>query len=536
MSLRKSRVFRFIPLLCLIALIGVLVTCVPDDNLYRIYRQSTVTTLKNKGNKFLAEGQPDSALLYYTLAAGKYTPSLPDSLKMICAAALHNTGHLYIFNYYDYAAAYNAMLDALDIAEECGDSSLLPHIYLNLGNIYLNYHDFDMMCSYYRRAFHSAVQNNEYEVALITLSTLMTYAVGNDDLKGISKELSTFDSLQQQGVKASKSVIQQRQAIGALERGDWREAINVLKQAAQLNDLGKASERFAIICDNQIASILSRYHCYDEAIAVVKQTALDTAAPLDMRGSSLDMLSELYAGIGSAEASLKYRDMAHSISDSLFRSQQYSMIRDIRETRKIKKLDTQLIAVENKRQRLHTALIVTVIGTVIVSVLIVLLFRQNRQLRQRNRELFLRHRELLEAQASERTLRKEQRLDAVRRQDILTRIESVLEKEELILSNDFSLIRLADEVESNTSYVSQVINDEYHKNFNTLLGELRVRISCQRLCDPAYAHLTIEAVAESTGFKSRSNFVTVFKKVTGLTPSQYRKIAHEEQIQSDNTP
>lgn len=535
MSLRKSHVFRLIPLLCLIGLIGVLVTCVPDDNLYRIYSQATVTTLKNRGNKFLSEKQPDSALLYYTMAAGKYTPYLPDSLKIRCAEALHNAGHLYIFNYYDYAAAYSAMLDALDITEECGDTKLLPHIYLNLGNIYLTYHDFDMMRSYYTKAFHSAVQNNEYEVAMIALSTLMTYAVADGNLEGISQELITFDSLQRQGFNASESVIKQRQAIGALERNDWHEAVNILKQASRLNDFGGASERFAIICDNQIAAILNRYHCYDEAIEVVKKTALDTASPLDMRSGSLEMLSELYASIGSAEASLRYRDMAHRISDSLFRSQQYSMIRDIRETRKIKKLDTQLMAAESKRRQWHTAFVVTAVGIVIVSLLIVLLWRQNRQLSQRNRDLFLRHRQLLEAQANERVLRKEQRLDAVRRQDILARIETALEKEELILSNDFSLIRLAAEVDSNTNYVSQVINDEYHKNFNTLLGELRVKISCRRLCDSAYAHLTIEAIAESTGFKSRSNFITVFKKVTGLTPSQYRKIAREEQDQAGDT-
>lgn len=40
-----------------------------------------------------------------------------------------------------------------------------------------------------------------------------------------------------------------------------------------------------------------------------------------------------------------------------------------------------------------------------------------------------------------------------------------------------------------------------------------------------YGRMTIEAVAQSVGFRSRTNFATVFKKVTGLTPSEYIRTA-----------
>lgn len=503
-------------------------TCVHTDSLYKEYRKSDVSELKEKGNEFLRNNQPDSALLYFTMAAGKYLPELPDSLKMECAISYANAANVYFFRYFDYAAAYNAILDALDIAEECHDSSLLPNINLNLGNIYLNYRDYDMMTSYYAKAFHSAVENKNDNVARLTISTLMAYAIADDKAKSISRELEVFDSLQRKGWMPNESLILQRKAIAALEDDNWRKAIEILRSASQLEDMGNATERFKIMCDNQISAILDRYGQYEEAIEVVENTALDTLTPLDMRAGSLEMLASLHASNGDAEKSLHYGTMAHQISDSLFRSQQYGMIRDISETRKIKKLDNQLLQTEIRRQQLHTAFVATLIGVIVVSGLLVVLFRQNRQLRQRNRDLFLRHRELLDIQASERVLRKEQRLDAARHKDILERIENVFENEELISSSDFSLSRLADEVESNTNYVSQVINDEYQKNFNTLLGEQRIRIACHRLCDPDFANLTIEAIAVGIGFKSRSNFITVFKKVTGLTPSQYRSISHEE--------
>ena len=42
-----------------------------------------------------------------------------------------------------------------------------------------------------------------------------------------------------------------------------------------------------------------------------------------------------------------------------------------------------------------------------------------------------------------------------------------------------------------------------------------------------YSNLTIEAIGESVGFKTRSTFSATFKRVTGLSPKDYRKISME---------
>ena len=38
-----------------------------------------------------------------------------------------------------------------------------------------------------------------------------------------------------------------------------------------------------------------------------------------------------------------------------------------------------------------------------------------------------------------------------------------------------------------------------------------------------YGHLTIEGIAASVGIKSRTNFSNNFKKITGLSPSEYQR-------------
>lgn len=46
----------------------------------------------------------------------------------------------------------------------------------------------------------------------------------------------------------------------------------------------------------------------------------------------------------------------------------------------------------------------------------------------------------------------------------------------------------------------------------------------------AYSNLTIEAIAESLGYASRSNFSTVFKRTTGLSAAEFIKRNKEESM------
>lgn len=91
---------------------------------------------------------------------------------------------------------------------------------------------------------------------------------------------------------------------------------------------------------------------------------------------------------------------------------------------------------------------------------------------------------------------------------------------------EFSIAQLARLVGSNSKYVSQAVNECTGMNFRTFINSLRVKVARSRLAGSGeYANLTIQAVSESVGFKSTSNFVLAFKKVMGITPSAYQKLA-----------
>lgn len=113
---------------------------------------------------------------------------------------------------------------------------------------------------------------------------------------------------------------------------------------------------------------------------------------------------------------------------------------------------------------------------------------------------------------------------------LLMAIAHVMEDNDTVCNPNFSLAQLAQMVDSNTKYVSWVINKCYGKNFKTYLNEYRIRIASQLLIDTSLlGNLTIAAIAEQVGYKSPASFHQAFKKIYAMTPAAYVKIARQRE-------
>lgn len=112
------------------------------------------------------------------------------------------------------------------------------------------------------------------------------------------------------------------------------------------------------------------------------------------------------------------------------------------------------------------------------------------------------------------------------RTELSGKIAEVMTNDKRIFSQDFTVDSLAEIIGEKKYLVSQTINDCFSMNFNNYLADYRIKEACRRLTDREnYGHLTIEAISEDLGFKSRSNFTTQFKRITGLTPTEFIKMA-----------
>ena len=109
-------------------------------------------------------------------------------------------------------------------------------------------------------------------------------------------------------------------------------------------------------------------------------------------------------------------------------------------------------------------------------------------------------------------------LDQESKDRLFNQIKRVMDDMSIICKPNFSLQQLADQVGSNYKYVSQVLNECYGK-----------REACRMFNDTErYGNLTIEAIAANLGFNSRSNFTVTFKRITGISPSDFLKMAKEK--------
>lgn len=105
--------------------------------------------------------------------------------------------------------------------------------------------------------------------------------------------------------------------------------------------------------------------------------------------------------------------------------------------------------------------------------------------------------------------------------DLLEGLKSSLDQEEVYKDPLLTLPKLAKKLGTNGHYLSQIINSSFNKSFNELINEYRVKDSCALLSNDH--ELSIEEVADASGFASSSSFFRVFKKQMGQTPAKYRK-------------
>ena len=109
------------------------------------------------------------------------------------------------------------------------------------------------------------------------------------------------------------------------------------------------------------------------------------------------------------------------------------------------------------------------------------------------------------------------------KQRILNSIISEFEKQEYFSDNLASLSDLARRTGESPHHVSQVINEKLGKNFFELLALYRIEKAKKLLLEDKKGRLTIEEISEMVGYNSKTAFNNSFKKLTGKTPSEFRK-------------
>lgn len=519
-------------------------------------------------------GRKDTALMCYTIVANRYEQSMSLEQKRHCKDANMRLWSIYFYDFYDYPKCFDCLTRAQEIASQAGIED--ANIYLGFGCMYQtiseecgNYELGTTALDYYRQALAVGLRTHDDEHTDMACTDVLSMSYAQGGLDQTNSMWSRYLQLPEDNAtwilrRYNKMFYQ---ALKNIEHQQLDQAIAMYDKQLQLIDTTRYS-RLIYFTHVEKAKVHAMQGDYQRAIAALKQSE-KIAVDLEMKDCKLEvygMLAQYYQQLGDRSAREHYYNSYTMLKDTLTNYQQLASVSEMEFRSELKDMEQEMAAMKQHREVMNIVTLISLAFLLVMLVMLYLVYKKNGELTRSNQSLYQKNVEMLRAEDEERRMRRqlqdkeshaeedsrqtadaaEEPADAVDedtdaavkyksshlsdddKQQLLASILEVMDTNDEIFSPDFSLERLAMLSGSKYKYVSQVINEHYQQNFNNFLNSYRIKEACKRMGDiEHYGNYTIEAISESVGFKSRSTFVSSFKRITGLTPSQYQRMARK---------
>ena len=102
------------------------------------------------------------------------------------------------------------------------------------------------------------------------------------------------------------------------------------------------------------------------------------------------------------------------------------------------------------------------------------------------------------------------------------KILRIIVMEKKYKDKDYSAKKLAEDLGTNTRYISAVVNVRFHMNYTSFVNKFRIEEAMAILVDRRYQNLRMEQVSDMVGFANRQSFYASFYKLMRMTPRDYR--------------
>lgn len=517
---------------------------------------TSVDNLYTRGADCQSQNKVDSALTFYMTLVDNYKADLPADTKRLCALGCYNGAAICIQNE-TYLQAFQFCSRGIFICEENNFGDLLADFYNNVGSIYSVFNDVELAIRYYKRSLKLAVEHQNKNVELKTLINLAGICAMEGHVEAAKEYYGQMMSFLSYNSKVEYFGYLIKALILTAE-GAYDEATDSFLYAVSYARKKQLAPSYISSVYSELASMYQKINRLDSALyyynintAFCKEHNLIYAQKENYKA-----LVDLYSVINDKSMVDTYRYQYFLLSDSLMNADDFKQMKSALFNYELDKnhreIDTLILDKEQSEEKIRqqrTVLSVVVFVMLVFVALLLIVYRQKKNLHQAYQDLFLKNNEMLQAEVAHKELKKEyeslqkemdvknkssrtyvsSKITGEQKTEILTRIIHVMEETEEFCDPDFSLEKLALLINSNSRYVSQIINETYDKNFRSFVNEYRIKKACLRLLDvKQYGNYTIKAIGESVGYKSYASFTDIFKKATGLLPSNYQKLAKAE--------
>ncbi len=527
-------------------------------------------TLIDKGYTYVEKCQYDSALIYYSVVANRYYDNKDDkeNLKYIINA-FQNIGIIYMVNDYDYKKSYEYLLQAKELAESSGVNEKLPNIYNCIASVLQatrlgdDAKEKGEVMTMLKKSFYSSLQLRNYESANLAMSNMVTFLVGSENRYDIRKEIKVYRSLTAKNTNNRQYTLLYCRGYEEYMAKHYGTAVEIFRQSFSKIDNSPLFYRAVMSTNNCINDIYVRAGQYEKAIENINKS-IEIARKynaVDYIPSLYSTLTSVYELLGDSANMHKYEYLYLREKEELFSQAKVASVKSVKFIRELNKANEQVRSLSERRRIQTYLLLAAAVVVCVIAFLLYRLLRAYRRLRLANMHLYKKNVELLASDAAASRQREKNVLSAERQvpplhsiknaeadgeelqqkakykgsrmsenetKELYERVLHAMETSEEIYQMGFNIDKLSELVHSRSRYVSQAINQEYGANFNQLLNEYRIKEACRRLNGKeGYRNMTIEGIAESVGFKSRTSFGALFKNSTGLSPSAYQHMARE---------
>lgn len=505
-----------------------------------------------KGRAYMMQdNKQDSAYVCLSIITGRHDRADDESSQLALAEAYMLMWELNLYYYSDYAEMFTALYQAEDIYRSLGKD--LSRVYLNFGVLYQTIAEQYEIGAFepkaldnYAKALESAVRSGNYIVADMAFGNSITMLFENGRFGEAAGLYRRYSSHQAKNPSiAARFNGPYYKLLEAAHAGDYDRALSYGDRLTALVDSEPKYSRYAYMIWNRMADIYKRKGDYANAARSMERCRelLESDQSGDLRVDWLKSMAALKEAEGLPTEATAFTNRYLTAKDSLLNARKMAEIDDMRFTSRIRDINREMEIMRYKN-RVHTTMLWCGASILVIAIVfLIVLWRKNAQLRLRNKVIW---RNTFEAAADEPAPADAdsgaaegdaagesgdaQSAEAEKNKDreIIEKVTAVLESSPEVFSTDFSSETLARLTGINYKYISHAINETYGTNFSYLLGEYRVREACRRINHrEGYLKLTVEAMATDVGFKSRTTFTTSFKRVIGMTPSEYIKTARQ---------
>lgn len=514
----------------------------------------------------------DSAMTAYTILSNRYNADNGHCpINHIATHAMRRLGYLYQYVLYDYSLAYLNLQKCLEISEKENYKDNIPYIYLHYANIAyndclsaINSDPFSKTMPLYRKALDAAASIHRWDMYLNIMGNVFSMAFECCHSNQVQELRKLF---YRSGMDTSTPLYRHMratlEALIATNEGRYEEALKQLNIAEELTHKLPRSHYYVMRTLRHQAIVYKDMNRYNDALQCLQKrlTLAQRYHIEDVRVQTYRLIAKVFYLQGDSTTGMRWQMTYYQQKDTFLRSSHLLRVDRLQFSDMLAKANHKKNELARRHQLEVIALGINYFILALLVLLIVLLTVNYRKLRQKNKALYNSTQKILQREESSK--RERDKMNRILAEDkgnqqpdpaennpeepadeerkyktstltdpdklrIYNKLIDVMNHSVEIFSPDFTIHQLAELTGISSRSLSQVINERCGYTFKTLLTRYRIREACHRLGDNEhYGHLSIEGIADSVGFKSRSSFVQAFKRETGLSPSDYQKEARK---------